>query len=78
MLLDSLADDRRPRNKLGIAISEATDPELQYDWEAGLPTTDFAAKKLAEAKTAYEKAYPDADMSSLLWRVERRSASSED
>lgn len=67
-------EERRPRNSQGIPIEEATDPAHQYDWEAGLPVTDFSMAKLTAAQDAYAKRYPDADMKSLLWRVSKRAS----
>lgn len=54
-------------------MSEATDPAHQYEWEVELPTMDFAQQKLSKTMRDYEKAYPDADTSALLWKVKRAS-----
>lgn len=70
----SHAEQHRPRGSHGIPLDEATDAAHQYDWDVPLPTEDFAAKRLNAAQDAYEKAYPDADMKSLLWRVARRGS----
>jgi hypothetical protein len=70
VLLASRRADQVPRGSHGFTLEEATDPANQYRFKADLPTTDFAAKALKTAQDAYEKTYPDADMSSLLWRVD--------
>lgn len=63
-------EERAPRGRHGILISEATDPDKQYRWKVPLPTLDFAQAELDKAKKRYLKAYPDADADALLWRVE--------
>jgi hypothetical protein len=73
-MLADWADRREPRGSHGIRISEATDPEFQYDWEVDLPTMDFALAKLRAEQERYKKTYPDADPSALLWRVKRSGA----
>jgi hypothetical protein len=69
----SHAAEKRPRGEHGHLIEDATDPAHQYDWEVPLPTSDFAAKKLLEAQEQYAKAYPDANMKALLWKVTKRA-----
>jgi hypothetical protein len=39
----------------------------KYHYEAGVPIRDFAAAAIAGARAKYEKQYPDADMSGLIW-----------
>lgn len=71
LMLASRRAEQAPRGSHGLLLSEATDPAHQYAWKADLPTTDFAAAALKKAQDQYAKSYPDADMSSLLWRVGR-------
>lgn len=68
-LLASRRRDALPRGSHGHLLSEATDPKNK--WHTSLPTTDFAAKELNAAQERYSKTYPDADMSSLLWGVQK-------
>lgn len=70
-LLASRRRARIPRGGHGLPLAESTDPAFQYDWEVGLPVTDFAQQKLDAAREAYRKQYPDADMGALLWTVSR-------
>lgn len=70
-LLASRRRSRIPRGSHGVPLAEATNPTFQYDWEVGLPVTDFVHKKLAAAKEAYRKQYPDADMGSLIFSASR-------
>lgn len=72
LLLADYEAERAPRGSHGLLLSETTDPAYQYDWETPLPTMDFAAEALRKTQDAYKKAYPDADMSALLWTVRRR------
>ncbi|RUQ06685.1 hypothetical protein D8M34_06600 [Microbacterium sp. HSID17254] len=72
-LLADRAEAAVPRGPHGIPIADATDPANQYKFSVELPTTDFAARALHEAQERYRKQYPDADMGSLLWRVERKA-----
>jgi hypothetical protein len=73
LLLADWAERQEPRGAHGIKLSESTDPKFQYDWEVDLPTTDFAQEKLHKEQESYKNTYPDADVSSLLWRVKRTS-----
>jgi len=73
-----LKDERAPRGRHGHLLSESTsveaDPsraDAKYRYVVGLPDADFAEQARQAAIAAYEKAYPDADMKSLLWSVER-------
>jgi hypothetical protein len=50
-------------------MDEATDPANAERFTVELPTTDFAQRALNRAQDAYKKAWPDADMDSLLWRT---------
>lgn len=70
VLLASRRVEAEPVGDHGLPLSVATDPANQYAFSVGLPTKDFAAAKLHEAREAYRKQYPNADMGSLLWRVE--------
>ena len=55
----------------GHPLSDATDPASQGKWAVPLPTLDFAQDALNKAQAVYKEQYPNADMSALLWRVER-------
>lgn len=60
---------------LDEAMSPDADPsswDSTYEYVVPPPVRDFAQKALSDAQDAYRKKYPDADMSSLKWRVERR------
>lgn len=70
LLLASRRASNIPRSRSGVALADATDPSKQYAWKVDLPVTDFAQAKLNAARESYKKQYPDADMDSLLWRVE--------
>jgi hypothetical protein len=71
VLLASRRAERAPRGSHGMLLSETTDPANTYAYKAALPTTDFAAKALADAQKAYRTEFPDAQLESLLWRVEK-------
>lgn len=60
-----------PRGSHGILVSEAIDPANQNAFRAEDPVMDFAAKTISDAQSRYKKAWPDADMSVLRWRVSR-------
>lgn len=78
----AMLEDRRVaglrRGPHGLLMSEAMDPENQFAFEAEGPVTDWAQAKLDEARDAYRKKYPDANMSALHWAVRRRSTDSSD
>lgn len=72
VLLASRRAENAPRGRHGHLLSEATDPESQGQWNVDLPATDFAQKRLNQEQDAYRKRWgEDADMDSLMWRVER-------
>lgn len=71
LLLAGLAGRKEPRGSHGVTLAEATDPAHQYEWDVELPTMDFAQEALNRAIDKYKKAYPDADLSALLWKVNR-------
>lgn len=68
---------RRMIGPHGQPLDEAMSPDADpSSWDAKYryvvkPKRDFAAKALSDAQEAYRKRYPDADLSSLRWRVER-------
>lgn len=66
---------REPRNAFGIPLTEATDPDLQDQWEVPLPKRDIPTAKLRKAQETRKKRYPDEDPSSLLWNVRRKGQS---
>lgn len=70
LLLLSRRKDAEPRGSHGMLLSESTDPKNQYRYDVDQPTADFAALAINRAQDAYKRRWPDADMSSLLWRVE--------
>lgn len=72
VLIASLRAEREPRGGHGIKLREATDPANQFAYVTPAPTRDFAATALRQAQERYQKANPNADTSSLLWRVEKR------
>lgn len=64
----------------GYPVSEAvsplgdpSNPDREWDWVVPLPTKDFAQAELDRVRNQYRESYPDADLSSLLWRVEKRT-----
>lgn len=78
-LLNFMAEDRAPRGAHGHLLSDAMSPDgdpaswgAGYVWHVPDPSVDFAQQALDRAKDAYQKSYPDADLGSLLWRVEKR------
>lgn len=73
VLLASRRKEREPRGAHGFTIAEATDPKNAYRFVADeLPTFDLAQLALNKRREAYQKAYPDADMQSALFRVRLR------
>ena len=59
---------------LSESMSPDADPasrDAKYRYVVPNPSVDFAARALSNAQDAYRKKYPEADMSSLRWRVER-------
>lgn len=63
----------------GHPMSEATSPladpsnvDREYEYYSPPPTKDFANDAIARNQAAYKKRFPDADLGSLLWRVEKR------
>ena len=73
VLLADRHDERLPRGRHGLLLAEATNPENKDAFEVDLPTTDFAQLALDRAQERYRKAWPGAEMGSLLWRVEKTS-----
>lgn len=71
LLLAARRSSLAPRGAHGLLLSEATDAANQFAYRVPPPTRDWAQAKLNEARSAYAKAYPDADMDSLLFRVEQ-------
>lgn len=71
VLLASRRMEREPRGSHGFLMAEATDPANAYKFRVGDPVTDHAAAALSKAQKAYQKSWPDADVDSLLWAVEK-------
>jgi hypothetical protein len=71
--LGSLRDERRPRNRRGILLDEATNPARQSDWEV-VNDVDFSEQAYQKTVKAFEKAYPGFDLSDRLWTVRPKSA----
>lgn len=72
-LLASRREEFAKRGAHGYTIAEATDPANQGTFEAGLPSTDFAALALSRAQDSYYRKYPDAKGDpSLVWTVRKR------
>lgn len=72
VLIASRRLEREPRGAHGLPMSEVTDPANQYAYRVPEPDMDFAQAKLNRERDMYKKANPDADMSALVFRVERR------
>lgn len=71
LLIASRRSDNAPRGAHGHLLSESTDPRTQGRWKVEPPTRDFAQERVNAAQSAYRKQWgEDADMDSLLWRVE--------
>lgn len=71
---------RRHRKSLGrhgVPMDEALDPQASPSVRGGwhyvvpAPTRDYAQQAINAARDGYRKKYPDADLDSLEWRVER-------
>lgn len=60
-----------PRGRHGHLIAEATDEKNQFAYSVRPPTRDWAQVKLNQAQEEYRKRFPDADLDSLLWTVEK-------
>lgn len=73
LLLASRRAEKIPRGRHGLTLQEATDRENEYAYTVPLPTTDFAAKAIADAQEKYRKDWPDAQLDALLWRVEKKT-----
>lgn len=69
-LLASRRAEAEPRGRHGHPIARAADPKTHGKWQVGLPTTDFAQQAINRAQSAYAKAWPEADMDSLMWNVD--------
>lgn len=77
-LLRNRADSLAPRGSHGHLLSEAmsadADPssaDAKIRFVARGPRRDYAAVAEHNARKAYESEYPDADMTGLMWAVER-------
>lgn len=71
-LLRDVADSKIRRGSHGLPLSETTDPENQFAYEAETPAMDWAQKALDDAQEAYKKQNPKASLGALLWRVKKR------
>lgn len=70
VLLESRRLDAVPRGSHGFPLTEATDPNVRGRVRIPPPTVDFIQRDLNREQAAYSKAWPDADMDSLLWSAE--------
>ena len=70
-LLVSFREDRAPRSRTGVLLSEAMDPNNQFAFEVPPPATDWSLAAMNAAQDRYRSAWPDADMDSLMWSVKR-------
>lgn len=70
--LASRRASQEPRNAHGILLSEATDPELQEQWEVPLPKRLYPDAKLRKAQADRRKRFPDEDERALIWNVRRK------
>lgn len=66
------------RGSHGYLLSDAMSPDVdpanwgaRYELRVPPPSRDFYQAALTQAQESYAKQYPDADMSSLKWRIER-------
>lgn len=70
-MLADLYERKRPRGPHGLPLDEVTDGANRGRYVAEKPLRDLAQEALNVQKDAYRKAYPDADLDSLLWRVRK-------
>lgn len=73
VLLSDRASAGARRGPHGVLESEATDPANQFAYEVPPPITDHAQVALSKAKEEWRKANPNADASTRLWRVQKRT-----
>lgn len=66
-----------PMNEATAREGDPSNNEREWDWFVDLPEVDFAQRALDQAREAYKQTYPDADMGSLKWRVEKRLRATE-
>jgi len=71
LITASYMAEREPRNRYGVPLAEATDPDKSAEWSVPLPLTDFTEVAMEKAQEAHrasgEVQYPNAQ----VWRVER-------
>lgn len=72
LLLASRRREREPRGSHGLPLAETMDPANQFAYRVPDPDLDFATLAINRAKDRWKKQEPDADMSALMFRVERR------
>lgn len=60
-----------PMSEAISPLGDPSNPDREWDWHVPLPVKDFAQDELDRVKKRYKDAYPDADLGSLLWRVEK-------
>jgi hypothetical protein len=72
LLLASRRAENAPRGEHGLLLSEAMDPKNQFAFETTPPVMDWAQKTLNDARAAYRKKSPDADMTAVQIRVRKR------
>lgn len=61
-----------PMSEAKSPLGNPSHPQREFDWVVPLPELDFAQDALNKRMKAYRDQYPDADMTSLIWRVEKR------
>lgn len=53
-------------------LGDPSNPQREWDWVVPLPMKDFAQEALNSEVKRYRDAYPDADITSLKFAVEKR------
>lgn len=61
-----------PMSEATSPLADPSNPNRKWEYVTPLPEVDFATAAKNATIDKYRAAYPDADMSSLLWRVEKR------
>lgn len=77
--LVAVREQRKLIGPHGWPIDEAMSPDgdpsswdAKYQWVVPPPSVDYAQRAIDIKKAEYAKEYPNVDMNSLRWRVERR------
>lgn len=61
-----------PMSEAVSPLGDPSNPAREWDWRVPLPVKDFAQDALDREKKRYKEAYPDADLGSLMWLVEKQ------